>query len=283
MKKLFLVISIISVLFLAGCSKNVVENDNNQVQEEQSNNQNTDININKNDNEEILETTYSGEGNIIFEDETFLIVGASAPEDAWYTPDYQIVTLDSLENGKFVIKYSWNSDVHYYINGNIVSLLVIAPWENGVDCYVYNIDTLNKKEITDKELIELTKSDYSKCIEKVKETTLNMICSEEEYKEIKILAESEKEASNFDNWYENAMSTMTEKYNIPASPASIVSAYEYELQNDSSIGTKFYLNENGDICFVRKYIDNVGSQKNGEYMYNLTQDKVIDEFDVYCG
>lgn len=283
MKKLFLVISIISVLLLAGCSKNVVENDNNQVQEEQSNNQNTDININKNDNEEILETTYSGEGNIIFEDETFLIVGTNAPEDAWYTSDYQIVTLDSLENGKFVIKYSWNSDVHYYINDNVVSLLVIAPWENGVDCYVYNIDTQNKKEITDKELIELTKSDYSKCIEKVKETTLNMICSEEEYKEIKIIAESEKEASNFDNWYENAMSTMAEKYNIMASPASIVSAYEYELQNDSSVGTKFYLNENGDICFVRKYIDNVGSQDNGEYMYNLTQDKVIDEFDVYCG
>lgn len=265
MKKILLIVSIISVLFLAGC--NTKQNVNNDVVE------NNEENVNN-------QNTYSGDGNVIFENDSFVIVGTSAPEDAWYTPNYQIVTLDSIESGKFVIKYSWNSDVHYYINGNIVSLLVIAPYENGTDCYVYNIDVLSKKEISNKELIELAKADYSKCLEKVKQVTLDTICTNEVYNELKTLSD---EVQNGIISFDDMMTTMAEKYQINTDVNSVIMAYEEESKKDASMDLKFYLNKNGDICFVKKYTDNQGSQSLGEYMYNLTKDEVIDEFDVYAG
>ncbi len=266
MKKIFLVISIISVLFLAGCNKNIVENENNQVQEEQSNNQNTDININKNDNEEFLETTYSGEGNIIFENETLLLVGTKPTADAWYEySEDEIFNMSMNDSGKLVLKYSWyENDVHYYINNNIFSLLIIKNFENGTSCDIYNIDMINQKEITDKELIQLVNLDYSKCIEKVKEITLKEICSKEEYERVKLLPGDETVYTDV----------------VPMLASEIVDAYEKELNKDSSEDTEFYLNENGDLCFDKVYIDNRPAIAEGEYMYNLTKDEEINKFNV---
>ena len=55
---------------------------------------------------------------------------------------------------------------------------------------------------------------------------------------------------------------------------------ETELNTDVSTDSEFYLNENGDLCFDRVYIDNLPAIDTGEYMYNLTKGKEITEFEV---
>lgn len=271
MRKIILLIVVILMLGLVGCTSKTDVSNNKENMQVENISQNIDVN---NQNTDV------GDDNIIFENDLFVLIGSSAPEDAWYTPDYKIVTLDSKENEKFVIKYSWNSDVHYYINGNILSLLVIAPYENGIDCYVYNIDVVNKKVIFNKELIELAKADYLESLKKVKQITLDNICTNENYERLKSL-DIELKKGNITQ--EEMMSIMSEKYEINADVKSIITAYEEEYKKDSAKDLYFYLNENGDICYVKKYTDNLGSEFYGEYMYNLTKDERINEFGVYAG
>ena len=214
----------------------------------------------------------------VFENETLKIMGAAAPADAWYTYSLdQIVNFYTEEDGKFVIQYTWNSEVRYYINENIVSLLVIAPFENGVDCYVFNIDINQRKEISDEILLEYKQKDYKDYLEKVRQITLNYICSEDAYNEIEALYNDDSIS------YEDKFYIMENEYGVYANPGAILGAYEEELEADVADGTSFYLNENGDICYVRLYSDYIGSQRLGAYMYNIDTDEFITEFGVYFG
>lgn len=188
MKKIFLVISTISVLFLAGCNKNIVENENNQLQEEQSNNQNINSDVNND------ESNIYASGDILQNEKVvkkiddskelvYTIYEENYKDNIFKTPYINIDSEDVkkindemntqfksyISNVKAEYKDGdggWFNQTYNYIsniNDNILTVVITFDDEYnfGIE-EVYNIDIYTGKQLNNENVLELNKLDGKK-------------------------------------------------------------------------------------------------------------------------
>ncbi len=273
MKEMLLIISIISVLFLAGCNRNenaensnVSENTNNQQQEDIIVNNNADTNVYNSNEEKYLLSKYEENDYDIFTNDIVTVKLKRLEETHDYSQfegeglasireeEYGKVKLEKID-GKIVVEIFSDSTIKSCVSkNNILSIVFFTPTYPHFEYNVLNIDIDSQKILNTDEFIELMNENKQELESNVKQI---------EYDLIKELCEEyTKEDAN----------SSTDNYELYQSESYFEEHFDFSE-------VKFYYNDLGHLSFNFQTYFRMTGFGTAKYLYDIESREVIDKLE----